>query len=202
MTRPRMLGLLGAFLSLSIYSTAQEKPAEIRLTIKYDGRIVPNPGHITVNSKNYVASVAVTNGKFTVPIEISRAKTWSFAVVVLGNQMQMLDLSQSELKYEDWTLCLADHHFNEECIHALPKDTDVRSSCVLVLDSERIDPGLTILQRPCRRRKKLVSQPVNAEEARAPLPKVVSASVPFYPRLAPSARIQGAVTLRLSTDGK
>ena len=33
-------------------------------------------------------------------------------------------------------------------------------------------------------------------------PKVVSASVPFYPRLAPTARIEGVVTLRLSTDGK
>src|SRR5947207_14149162 len=33
------------------------------------------------------------------------------------------------------------------------------------------------------------------------LPKVASASVPFYASLAPSARIQGVVTLRVLTDG-
>jgi hypothetical protein len=44
--------------------------------------------------------------------------------------------------------------------------------------------------------------PSAAPQAKAPLPRVVNASVPFYPRLAPGARIQGTVTLRLSTDGK
>jgi hypothetical protein len=36
----------------------------------------------------------------------------------------------------------------------------------------------------------------------APVPDLASAAVPFYPRLAQMARIQGVVTLRLSTDGK
>lgn len=44
--------------------------------------------------------------------------------------------------------------------------------------------------------------PSAAPQAKPPLPRVVNASVPFYPRLAPGARIQGTVTLRLSTDGK
>jgi TonB family protein len=48
----------------------------------------------------------------------------------------------------------------------------------------------------------LSSLPSAAPQAEAPLPKVASASVPFYPRLAPTARIQGTVTLRVSTDGK
>ena len=34
------------------------------------------------------------------------------------------------------------------------------------------------------------------------LPTVTSASVPFYPRLAPTARIEGVVVLRLTTDGQ
>jgi len=34
------------------------------------------------------------------------------------------------------------------------------------------------------------------------LPKVIRASVPFYPELARQTRIQGTVTLRVSTDGK
>ena len=41
-----------------------------------------------------------------------------------------------------------------------------------------------------------------AQEIPTSLPRVVSASVPIYPRVAPSARIQGVVTLRVSTNGK
>ena len=48
----------------------------------------------------------------------------------------------------------------------------------------------------------LLLLPSAAQQAKAPMPKVVSASVPFYPRLAPPARIQGVVTLQLSTNGK
>lgn len=38
-------------------------------------------------------------------------------------------------------------------------------------------------------------------DIKKPLPKVVSASVPFYPALARQTHIQGSVTLRVSTDG-
>jgi TonB family protein len=41
-----------------------------------------------------------------------------------------------------------------------------------------------------------------AQQSAAPSPKVMSASVPFYPQLARQTRIQGVVTLRVSTDGK
>jgi len=41
-----------------------------------------------------------------------------------------------------------------------------------------------------------------AQKAKTVMPTVASASVPFYPRLAPSARIQGDVVLRVSTDGQ
>jgi Gram-negative bacterial TonB protein C-terminal len=40
-----------------------------------------------------------------------------------------------------------------------------------------------------------------AQQAEAPLPKVLNASIPVYPPSAPFARIQGVVTLRVSTDG-
>jgi outer membrane biosynthesis protein TonB len=40
------------------------------------------------------------------------------------------------------------------------------------------------------------------EQSIAPPPTVASASVPFYPPLPRSARIEGSVRLRVSTDGK
>ena len=45
------------------------------------------------------------------------------------------------------------------------------------------------------------SMPV-AQQARKVMPTVASASVPLYPRVIRAARIQGDVTLRLSTDGE
>ena len=42
----------------------------------------------------------------------------------------------------------------------------------------------------------------NAQESRVPLPIVASATVPFYPRIAREARIEGVVRLQVSTDGK
>ena len=44
--------------------------------------------------------------------------------------------------------------------------------------------------------------PTAAQQAERPLLRVISASVPFYPRIAASASIQGSVSLKLSTDGQ
>ena len=41
-----------------------------------------------------------------------------------------------------------------------------------------------------------------AQQGKAPLPRIVHASIPLYPPLAQQAAIQGLVTLRVSTDGK
>jgi hypothetical protein len=43
---------------------------------------------------------------------------------------------------------------------------------------------------------------VAAQEKKEPLPRVLTASIPSYPPFALAARIQGIVTLRVSTDGK
>jgi outer membrane biosynthesis protein TonB len=40
-----------------------------------------------------------------------------------------------------------------------------------------------------------------AQEAKAPVPTLASAAVPFYPRVPQQAHIEGVVRLRISTDG-
>jgi hypothetical protein len=47
-----------------------------------------------------------------------------------------------------------------------------------------------------------VSKVSAVPQGEAPVPTIASASVPFYPRIAQTAHIEGAVKLRLSTDGK
>jgi len=145
-------GLIGAILLLSVFPAAQEKQIEIKLTIKYNDHTVPNPDHITLSSDGYVAKVAVTNGKFNVPAELAHAKTWNLAAVIIGNQIQIFNLSQGDLEYEIWTLYLADHRYNGKYASAVPKGAEIRSSCMLVLDSQFVDPGVTIFQTHCRKK--------------------------------------------------
>jgi hypothetical protein len=42
---------------------------------------------------------------------------------------------------------------------------------------------------------------ISTAQSKSPLPSVVSASVPFYPRTPQMAHIEGVVRLRISTDG-
>ena len=148
----RQRKLVSVFLLLSTCSAAQEKPIQVKLTIKYNGKATPNPDHITLSSGSHIETVAVRDGRFDVPAEISHAKTWSLAAVIKGDQIEV-SLSQRNLAYEDWTLHLADHHYNQDYNYAVTKGADVRSSCILVLDSEHIDPGLVIFQTNCRRKR-------------------------------------------------
>jgi hypothetical protein len=152
MATRRKLGLTSAFALLATYALAQENSVEIRLTIKYNGKMVPNPDHVTLSSGTHVEKVAIRNGKFGVPSEISRAKTWSLAADIKGDQIE-LKLSHSDLAYEDWTLHLANRHYEADYKSAVPKGADVRSSCILVLDSEHIDPGMEMFQTNCRKKR-------------------------------------------------
>jgi len=144
-----MLGLLGAYLFLSTCSAPQEKPTEIKLTIKYNDRTVPNPDHITFGSRDCAARVPLVNGKFTVPAEILHARNLQFSLDIVGNRIQMIDFSQNELEFDRWTLYLADHHYKEHA-YDVPKGAKIRSSCMLVLDSDRFDPGVVLFQTHCR----------------------------------------------------
>jgi hypothetical protein len=142
-------GLIIAFLLLSTLSAAQEKPVEIKLTIKYNDRTVAAPDHITLSSPGRVATVTVTNGKFDVPTEISLANTWCLAATIVGSQIRMCSLSRGEFAYENWTLSLADRRYKDSA-YAVPKGAEIRSSCMLVLDSQFIDPGLVVFRTHCR----------------------------------------------------
>ena len=150
MSGRRKLGLLSALLVAGICCPAQQNLREIRLTIKYNGRVVPNPTNITLTSDGHVVQVRVQNDKFTIPIEISQAKVWNFTAAVRNSRIQLHNLSQREMAYEDWTLLLADRRYTGTHSSEFPKGADVRSSCVLILESRHIDPGLVISQTHCR----------------------------------------------------
>lgn len=147
-----LIGVLSTCLTLCVCSGAQEKPTEITLTVKHNGKTVPNPDHILVSFGDQAQTLAVRNGKLRVPAEISHAKTWSLMARIKRDQIEVRNLSRSALEYDDWTLHIADRHYEGDYSSHVPKGTDVRSTCIVVLNSEHIDPGLVIFQTHCRSR--------------------------------------------------
>src|SRR6266851_2149670 len=62
--------------------------------------------------------------------------------------------------------------------------------------------ALLLLSACSTAQNKPANGPLGAHRTASDLPKVIRASVPFYPELARQTRIQGTVTLRVSTDGE
>jgi len=154
MSKQAALGLVSALLLVPLATAAQKKPIEIRFTVKHNGKTVANPDHATVTYGNHVEKVAVRTGKLEVPAEISQAKSWDLAAVIEGDRIEVKNLSQADLAYEDWTLHVADRHYQADYSSYVPKGASVRSTCILVLNSEHVDPGLVIFQTRCRSKLK------------------------------------------------
>ena len=66
----------------------------------------------------------------------------------------------------------------------------------------RLIAALLFLAGLAAAQKKPANSSLAPSKSVAELPKVIKAPVPFYPELARQTRIQGTVTLRVSTDGK
>ena len=146
-------GVVLAFLLFATNCAAQQRHVEIRFAVKHNGQTAPNPDQVTLTSGDYTTKVKMHQDRFAVPVEIAGAKSWSFSAIIIGERVQISNLSQSELAYENWTLHLAEHHYKGDYSSDFPKHAEVRSSCVLVLESEHIDPGLVISQTHCRSRR-------------------------------------------------
>jgi len=147
-------GLAAVFLLLSTCSSGREKTLEIKLTIKHNGQTVTNPAHVTLSAGTHVASVSVIQHKFEIPAEISRAKSWRLSLLIKDSQIEIGNLSPRDLSYENWILHFADRRYSEELAYAIPRGAHIYSSCVLVLDSEHIDPGVVLFQNDCRSKVK------------------------------------------------
>ena len=107
-------GLAAVFLLLTTCCAGQEKTLEIKLTIKHNGQMVRNPGHVTLRSGDHMESVAVRDGKFEIPTEISRAKSWRLSLLIKDSQIEIGNLSPRDLSYENWILHFADRRYSEE----------------------------------------------------------------------------------------
>lgn len=148
------LGALTLLLLLLLPCSAQEGPVIVKLTIRHDGQVKSVPRHVTLTFDNHSARISVRDDKFEVPAEFLRAKKVTFATLLDSEQVRISNLSGREFKYEAWTLLLADHDYDEDYRSSVPKGADIRSSCILVLESVDIDPGAVVFQTSCRSNRK------------------------------------------------
>jgi hypothetical protein len=125
----------------------------VKLTVKHNGREKPAPDRVTLSFDNHSVQVPVRDGKFEVPSEAAGAESVTFAADVGKDHIRISKLSGDMLALEHWTLLLADRRYHDYYVSDVPKGTNIRESCVLVLESVHADPGTVVFNPHCRSRR-------------------------------------------------
>ena len=150
------LGFVGVLLLLLLLpSIAQEGPMIVKLTVKHDGQEQPAPDRVTLSFDKHSVQVPVRDGKFEVPPEAASAQSITFAADVGKDHIRISNLPGKVLTLEHWTLLLAERRYHDYYVSAsdVPKGTNIRESCMLVLDSVHADPGTVVFDPHCRSRR-------------------------------------------------
>jgi hypothetical protein len=125
----------------------------VKLTVKHDGKEEPAPDHVTLGFDKHSVQVPVRNGKFEVPAEAAGAQMFMFVADVGDNHIRISRLSSKDLAMERWTLIMAERRYDDDYQWAVPKGTNIPASCMLVLDSPHVDPGIVVFDAHCRTRR-------------------------------------------------
>lgn len=135
---------------LMISSAIEGTQLSIHVAVKVNGRVQPTPRRVVLIVDGRQVASTVKNSSFQVPANALSAKKLDIVTTVNGKPIRLSDLPHRVLEYENWTIVLADSSYGDDYDWALPKHVDVRSSCLLVLDSTHKDPGAVIFQPHCR----------------------------------------------------
>ncbi|HXN65912.1 MAG TPA: hypothetical protein VN862_11310 [Candidatus Acidoferrales bacterium] len=128
-------------------STASPEKA-ILLVVKLNGKVQPDPSKVTFEAGQETADVPIVEGRFEVPAQIRSAKAFRFTAVLPGNDIDIRDVAASALDVRQWTLLMADRRYEDEPF-AVPKHTDIRSTCMLFFDSPNREGTFTFFSQ-CR----------------------------------------------------
>jgi len=154
MMKLKKIGVVGALLLLSLPAATQQGPLVVRLTVRHDGKEKPPPDQITISFDGHSAQIPVRDGKFKVPPEFTKANEVIFATDIGGDHILVTNLSGKLFSQEDWTLLLAERRYEQEHQSVIPKGTDIRSSCILVFESQHGDAGAAVFSPHCRSKRK------------------------------------------------
>jgi Gram-negative bacterial TonB protein C-terminal len=192
----------GVLLLLSLLPSAAQQSAIVNLKIIHNGRPRPVPDHINLSFDDHSLEIPVQKGKFEVPPEFVAAPRVTFETDVEGSHIRLSDIAGADFTDEDWTVRLAERANDDYYAWRGPKTARIPSTCMLYLESIHEEPGRVYFEEHCRSKKESAGKSGTEQQVKPAAPKVVRASVPFYPSLARQTGIQGAVTLRVSTDGQ
>jgi hypothetical protein len=116
--------------------------------VKLNGEPVAPSNQINLTVGNHSIQVPFQNGRFEAPLEVLQAGSVGFSIVVGKDRVQIEGIYGGKFTSDEWTLMLADKRFPDDYRRGINR-SDIRSSCVLVFDSEYWE-GTVLTATRCR----------------------------------------------------
>lgn len=111
-------------------------PLTVSLTVKHNGKVRKPPGPITLTFDNRSIPVRLYRGRFTVPRKALQNGEVTVSLRIRRETVRFY-VRPFMLKESTWTLFMADQGYrNNDIDFIVPKDADIRSSCILMVESE------------------------------------------------------------------
>ena len=138
------------FLSLLLAPTpAQTTHVFVTLRVKHNGAALSSPKRVTLAFGKQRLALALKAGRFEVPLAVVRQKEVRLLAQIGDERIKISGIPGSAFQQDDWTLILADRHYDADNQWVVPKDATVRSSCILLFESKSAE-GTALFDPHCR----------------------------------------------------
>ena len=129
---------------------AENEPIIVKLTIESNKQEKPAPKDVSIAIAGKVMRMTVQDGSFTVLPEIASARRVTFSADIGGTYIRLTNLPGKAFEMESWIIHLAEPEYPEGLRFMVPAEADTRTSCILELNSKRVDAGNLMFFRHCR----------------------------------------------------
>jgi hypothetical protein len=143
-----ILGIILLLLSLSF----QDNPIKVKLLVNNDGLELPANGQISIFFVGKVVRLAVHDGIFEVPPGIAEKESIACIAEIDDQRINLGKMPGEIFMMESWKLIFASGRYDEDYDYLITKGAKIRESCILVLNSARVDSGNVVFIPHCRRR--------------------------------------------------
>jgi hypothetical protein len=131
----KVLMSIVAFVLFCSICVAQSENALITLKAKRGGPIPIGPSRLIIGADADALRFETSTGKFSVPRTTTSGKKLTLLTSVNGKRLYIPDISDVMLDYPTWTVLLANKTYGVDYQWAVPKGSDVKSSCIVTFES-------------------------------------------------------------------
>ncbi|HEY2860660.1 MAG TPA: hypothetical protein VGJ21_19735, partial [Terracidiphilus sp.] len=106
-----------------------------RVTFAYGGRLI----HLPVQKRS-----------FEIPSDIATQEAVAFMTVIDGDRISVHGVSGKKFVHADLTILIADRRYDQSLQWAVPKNANIRSSCVVQFQPQTGEDGTFVFVQNCR----------------------------------------------------